>query len=84
MNKPKKSWDVFCKIVDNFGDIGVCWRLVRQLHHEFDISIRFYVDNLPVASKILTELGMSLSKNMRALLSFDGMTVHLLKMRQMS
>lgn len=57
MNKPKKSWDVFCKIVDNFGDIGVCWRLVRQLHHEFDISIRFYVDNLPVASKILTGIG---------------------------
>lgn len=25
------EWDVFCRVIDNFGDIGVCWRLVRQL-----------------------------------------------------
>lgn len=24
-------WDIFCKVVDNYGDIGVCWRLSRQL-----------------------------------------------------
>ena len=24
-------WDVFCRVVDNFGDIGVCWRLAREL-----------------------------------------------------
>lgn len=24
---PKLKWDIFCKVVDNFGDIGVCWRL---------------------------------------------------------
>lgn len=24
-------WDVFCTVIDNFGDIGVCWRLVRDL-----------------------------------------------------
>ncbi len=24
-------WDIFCRVVDNFGDIGVCWRLARQL-----------------------------------------------------
>ena len=22
-----RSWDIFCKVIDNFGDIGVCWRL---------------------------------------------------------
>jgi uncharacterized repeat protein (TIGR03837 family) len=21
------QWDVFCRVIDNFGDIGVCWRL---------------------------------------------------------
>ncbi len=21
------QWDIFCKVIDNFGDIGVCWRL---------------------------------------------------------
>jgi uncharacterized repeat protein (TIGR03837 family) len=25
------QWDVFCRVVDNFGDIGVCWRLARDL-----------------------------------------------------
>jgi hypothetical protein len=19
-------WDIFCKVIDNHGDIGVCWR----------------------------------------------------------
>jgi len=24
-------WDIFCRVVDNFGDVGVCWRLAREL-----------------------------------------------------
>lgn len=24
-------WDVFCRVIDNFGDIGVCWRLCAEL-----------------------------------------------------
>ncbi|MDP9043195.1 MAG: elongation factor P maturation arginine rhamnosyltransferase EarP [Pseudomonadota bacterium] len=24
-------WDLFCHVVDNFGDIGVCWRLAADL-----------------------------------------------------
>jgi uncharacterized repeat protein (TIGR03837 family) len=24
-------WDIFCRVIDNFGDLGVCWRLARQL-----------------------------------------------------
>ncbi|MGP1615462.1 MAG: elongation factor P maturation arginine rhamnosyltransferase EarP, partial [Pollutimonas bauzanensis] len=27
---PRLSFDIFCRVVDNFGDIGVCWRLARQ------------------------------------------------------
>ncbi len=25
------AWDVFCRVVDNHGDLGVCWRLCCQL-----------------------------------------------------
>ncbi|MCY7369740.1 MAG: elongation factor P maturation arginine rhamnosyltransferase EarP, partial [Polaromonas sp.] len=25
------QWDIFCKVIDNFGDIGVCWRLSADL-----------------------------------------------------
>ena len=28
---PPLRWDLFCCVVDNFGDVGVCWRLARQL-----------------------------------------------------
>lgn len=24
-------WDIFCRVIDNYGDIGVCWRLARQI-----------------------------------------------------
>ena len=37
-------WDIFCRVVDNYGDIGVCWRLTADLasrgHH-----IRLWVDD---------------------------------------
>lgn len=25
------QWDIFCKVIDNLGDIGVCWRLATDL-----------------------------------------------------
>ena len=48
-----KHWDIFCKIVDNYGDIGVCWRLAKQLHIEHGLSIRLFVSDLIVARDIL-------------------------------
>lgn len=46
------SIDLFCKVVDNYGDIGVCWRLARQLASEHTIKLRLIVDDLPVFHKI--------------------------------
>ncbi len=40
------SWDVFCRVVDNFGDIGVCWRLSRQLAAEQGAKVRLWSDDL--------------------------------------
>jgi uncharacterized repeat protein (TIGR03837 family) len=37
---------IFCKVVDNFGDIGICWRLARQLQHEHGIAVTLWVDDL--------------------------------------
>jgi uncharacterized repeat protein (TIGR03837 family) len=39
-------WDIFCKVVDNHGDIGVCWRLARQLAAEQPVRVRLWVDDL--------------------------------------
>jgi uncharacterized repeat protein (TIGR03837 family) len=37
---------IFCKVVDNYGDIGICWRLARQLQHEHGVAVTMWVDNL--------------------------------------
>ncbi|MGF6777899.1 elongation factor P maturation arginine rhamnosyltransferase EarP [Paraburkholderia sp. GAS334] len=38
--------DIFCAVIDNFGDIGVCWRLARQLADEHGWQVRVFVDDL--------------------------------------
>lgn len=39
--------DLFCRVVDNFGDIGVCWRLARQLGTLAGTGrVRLWVDDL--------------------------------------
>lgn len=39
-----KRWDIFCRVVDNYGDIGVTWRLARQLAAEHNLVVRLWVD----------------------------------------
>ena len=39
-------WDIFCKVIDNYGDIGVSWRLARQLAAEHHAVVRLWVDEL--------------------------------------
>ena len=26
-----RTWDIYCRVIDNLGDAGVCWRLARDL-----------------------------------------------------
>ncbi|MCD6680356.1 MAG: elongation factor P maturation arginine rhamnosyltransferase EarP [Burkholderiaceae bacterium] len=35
---------VLCRVVDNFGDAGVCWRFVRQLAREHGWRMRLTID----------------------------------------
>lgn len=44
--------DLFCRVIDNFGDIGVAWRLARQLTAEHGWSIRLCVDDLQSFQKL--------------------------------
>jgi uncharacterized repeat protein (TIGR03837 family) len=39
-----RTWDIFCKVIDNFGDIGVCWRLACDLA-ERGQQVRLWVDD---------------------------------------
>jgi uncharacterized repeat protein (TIGR03837 family) len=38
--------DIFCHVIDNYGDIGVCWRLAWQLAHEYGWAVRLWLDEL--------------------------------------
>jgi len=49
-------WDIFCNVVDNFGDIGVSWRLARQLAAEHGASVRLWVDDLVVFRRLAPTL----------------------------
>ena len=51
----KARWDIFCQVVDNFGDIGVCWRLARQLTAEHEIQVRLWLDDLGSLHKLHPE-----------------------------
>ncbi|MBL8482012.1 MAG: elongation factor P maturation arginine rhamnosyltransferase EarP [Rhodocyclaceae bacterium] len=44
--------DIFCAVVDNYGDIGVCWRLARQLASEYGFAVRLLCDDLQVFARI--------------------------------
>lgn len=37
--------DIFCAVIDNLGDAGVCWRLARQLAVEFGWRVRLWIDD---------------------------------------
>lgn len=52
----KPRWDIFCDVVDNFGDIGVCWRLARQLAAEYELEIRLWVNNTQAAKRLIPQL----------------------------
>lgn len=42
--KTGKLWDIFCKVIDNYGDLGVCWRLSVGLAARGE-RVRLWVDD---------------------------------------
>lgn len=51
-----RRWDIFCTVVDNYGDIGVSWRLARQLAAERGLRVRLWVDDLASFRKICPDI----------------------------
>ena len=50
--------DLFCRVIDNWGDAGVCWRLARQLVRERGAQVRLWIDQLDVLSAWQYELSV--------------------------
>jgi uncharacterized repeat protein (TIGR03837 family) len=51
-----ERWDLFCRVVDNYGDVGVSWRLARQLAVEHGKRVRLLLDDLTVLAKMRPEI----------------------------
>jgi uncharacterized repeat protein (TIGR03837 family) len=61
---------IFCKVVDNYGDIGICWRLSRQFHAEHGIAVTLWVDDLASFRRIWPQVDTGAE-----LQDIDGITV---------
>jgi uncharacterized repeat protein (TIGR03837 family) len=42
-HRPPLTWDLFCHVIDNWGDLGVCWRLASGLRQAGQ-RVRLWVD----------------------------------------
>lgn len=70
-----KNWAIFCKIVDNFGDIGICWRLAKQLATEYpqaaieetSIQVTLFIDDLTAAHSIIPALNPAISNHAQSI-----------------
>ena len=63
-------YDIFCKIVDNFGDAAVCWRLALQLASEHGHQVRMWIDQPDALCKLRPELDRNASSQV-----LDGVEV---------
>ena len=45
MARAPTRWDVVCRVVDNYGDAGVAYRLARQLAVEHRASVTLWIDD---------------------------------------
>ncbi|WP_434672475.1 elongation factor P maturation arginine rhamnosyltransferase EarP [Pseudomonas sp. R1-15] len=55
-------WDIFCTVVDNYGDIGVTWRLARQLVAEHQCAVRLWVDDLRAFERLCPSIDVTLAE----------------------
>lgn len=50
------QWDIFCRVIDNLGDIGVCWRLAADLASRGE-RVRLWADDVSALAWMAPEAG---------------------------
>lgn len=48
---PAWTWDVFCRVIDNYGDAGVAWRLARELGARGQ-QVRLWLDDAGLLDRL--------------------------------
>lgn len=49
---PALRWDLWCHVIDNYGDAGVCWRLARRLVADHGQQVRLWIDAPAVLARL--------------------------------
>src|SRR4051812_15260369 len=65
-----RRWDIFGRVVDNFGDAGVGWRLARKLVAEHGLQVTLWQDGLATLARIAPGIDPALDQQ-----SVAGVTV---------
>ncbi|QAX82005.1 elongation factor P maturation arginine rhamnosyltransferase EarP [Candidatus Pseudomonas adelgestsugas] len=58
----KACCDIFCRVIDNYGDIGIAWRLAKQLAVEHSYEVRLWVDNAHAFKRMRQEINVQLDQ----------------------
>jgi uncharacterized repeat protein (TIGR03837 family) len=74
MGEDRELWDIFCRVVDNYGDVGVSWRLARQVAREHGKEVRLWLDDLTVLAKLRPEIDTAYEAQ-----KLDGVEVRLIR-----
>ena len=56
---PSLRWDIFCRVVDNLGDAGGCWRLARQLAHEHGLAVTLWIDDVASVARFVPAVALA-------------------------
>jgi uncharacterized repeat protein (TIGR03837 family) len=52
----RMRWDIFCKVIDNHGDLGVCWRLSTELAARGQ-AVRLWLDDWRALAWMAPQVG---------------------------
>lgn len=55
------SCDMFCRVIDNFGDAGIAWRLAKSLTAEKHWRVRLIIDDAATLSSLVPDIDPALA-----------------------
>lgn len=54
--KPNFDIDLFCDVIDNYGDAGVAWRIAKALAFERQLKVRLFINKPQTLSAFVKQL----------------------------
>ncbi len=64
--------DMFCRVIDNFGDAGIAWRLAQSFARENGWQVRLIIDDRKTLSAIVPEIIEQTSPQVLCGISIDA------------